>query len=94
LPWGVSGASWVFSAEKLQEAILKAISESPIGKPGSKKVSGVERFELGDAINRQFRRHCTIEKPRTEGVFIPAIASPLPQPNLTDRDINIARTVS
>lgn len=94
---GGSGASWVFSAAKLPEAIRKAISESPIGQAWlEESVLGWKEFELEVMRDKadNFAVICTIENLDPMGVHTGDSITVAPAQTLTDREYQILRDLS
>src|SRR5512134_3999175 len=94
---GGSGASWVHEAGQLEEAVRKAIAESPIGQAWvEESVIGWKEYELEVMRDRadNFVVVCSIENLDAMGVHTGDSITVAPAQTLTDREYQILRDLA
>jgi carbamoyl-phosphate synthase large subunit len=94
---GGAGASWVYHADELSEAIRKATSESPIGQAWlEESVLGWKEYELEVMRDKadNFVVVCSIENLDPMGVHTGDSITVAPAQTLTDREYQILRDLA
>ncbi len=94
---GGTGASWVYKASQLQEAVRSAISESPIGQAWlEESVLGWKEYELEVMRDKadNFVVVCSIENLDPMGVHTGDSITVAPAQTLTDREYQILRDLA
>ena len=94
---GGTGASWVYEASNLREAVRKAISESPIGQAWlEESVLGWKEYELEVMRDKadNFVVVCSIENLDPMGVHTGDSITVAPVQTLTDREYQILRDLA
>ena len=94
---GGTGASWVYEASQLQEAVRSAISESPIGQAWlEESVLGWKEYELEVMRDKadNFVVVCSIENLDPMGVHTGDSITVAPAQTLTDREYQILRDLA
>ncbi|MCC7117436.1 MAG: carbamoyl-phosphate synthase large subunit [Anaerolineales bacterium] len=94
---GGTGASWVYEANQLQEAVRVAISESPIGQAWlEESVLGWKEYELEVMRDKKnnFVVVCSIENLDPMGVHTGDSITVAPAQTLTDREYQILRDLA
>ncbi|KXK10865.1 MAG: carbamoyl-phosphate synthase large subunit [Chloroflexi bacterium OLB14] len=94
---GGTGASWVYESNQLEEAIRKAISESPIGQAWlEESVLGWKEYELEVMRDKKnnFVVVCSIENLDPMGVHTGDSITVAPAQTLTDREYQILRDLA
>ncbi|HVN14245.1 MAG TPA: carbamoyl-phosphate synthase large subunit, partial [Anaerolineales bacterium] len=94
---GGTGASWVYQSDELEEAVRKAISESPIGQAWlEESVLGWKEYELEVMRDKadNFVVVCSIENLDPMGVHTGDSITVAPAQTLTDREYQILRDLA
>lgn len=94
---GGTGASWVYEANQLKEAVRVAISESPIGQAWlEESVLGWKEYELEVMRDKKnnFVVVCSIENLDPMGVHTGDSITVAPAQTLTDREYQILRDLA
>jgi carbamoyl-phosphate synthase large subunit len=94
---GGTGASWVYEASQLSEAVRSAISESPIGQAWlEESVLGWKEYELEVMRDKadNFVVVCSIENLDPMGVHTGDSITVAPAQTLTDREYQILRDLA